>query len=138
MRKLILLILFLSFGVTNLFGQHLKKDGTPDRRYKENHLNTSVAPAAATYSGAHLKKDGTPDRRYKKNQSGAVRERDSKGRYVRSSSAKRKFMKESGFPKGRPGYVIDHIKPLKEGGCDCPANMQWQTIAEGKAKDKWE
>lgn len=29
----------------------MKKDGTPDRRYKENQ---------------HLKKDGTPDKRYKK------------------------------------------------------------------------
>lgn len=37
-----------------------------------------------------------------------------------------------------PGYVIDHIKPLACGGADKPSNMQWQTIAEGKAKDKWE
>ena len=37
-----------------------------------------------------------------------------------------------------PGYVIDHIDPLECGGPDTPANMQWQTIAEGKAKDRWE
>jgi hypothetical protein len=37
-----------------------------------------------------------------------------------------------------PGYVIDHIKPLACGGEDAPSNMQWQTIEEGKAKDKWE
>lgn len=36
------------------------------------------------------------------------------------------------------GYVIDHLKPLACGGADAPNNMQWQTIAEGKAKDKWE
>lgn len=36
------------------------------------------------------------------------------------------------------GYVIDHIKPLDCGGKDAPSNMQWQTIAQGKAKDKWE
>lgn len=36
------------------------------------------------------------------------------------------------------GYVIDHIKPLACGGADAPTNMQWQTVAEGKAKDKWE
>jgi hypothetical protein len=23
-------------------------------------------------------------------------------------------------------------------GADAPSNMQWQTTAEGKAKDKWE
>lgn len=34
-------------------GVKLKKDGTPDKRYKE---------------AKHLKKDGTPDKRYKENQ----------------------------------------------------------------------
>lgn len=33
-------------------GMKMKKDGTPDKRYKEN---------------KHLKKDGTPDKRYKTN-----------------------------------------------------------------------
>lgn len=37
-----------------------------------------------------------------------------------------------------PNYVIDHIKPLACGGADSPDNMQWQTKAEAKAKDKWE
>jgi hypothetical protein len=37
-----------------------------------------------------------------------------------------------------PGYVVDHIKPLKSGGADRPSNMQWQTVAEAKAKDRWE
>lgn len=37
-----------------------------------------------------------------------------------------------------PGYVVDHVKPLACGGADSPSNMQWQTVAEGKAKDKWE
>ena len=37
-----------------------------------------------------------------------------------------------------PGYIIDHIKPLSCGGADDPSNMQWQTKAEAKDKDKWE
>ena len=37
-----------------------------------------------------------------------------------------------------PGYVVDHVKPLACGGADAASNMQWQTVAEGKAKDKWE
>jgi hypothetical protein len=37
-----------------------------------------------------------------------------------------------------PGYVIDQINPLECGGADAPFNMQWQTIADGKAKDKTE
>jgi hypothetical protein len=36
------------------------------------------------------------------------------------------------------GYVVDHIKPLACGGADAPSNMQWQTTADAKAKDKWE
>jgi hypothetical protein len=47
-------------------------------------------------------------------------------------------MKQMGYQHGRPGYVIDYIKPLKEGGCDRPENMQWQIVEEAKAKDKWE
>jgi len=37
-----------------------------------------------------------------------------------------------------PGYVIDHIIPLCAGGPDATSNMQWQTIAAGKIKDKTE
>jgi hypothetical protein len=39
----------------------LKKDGTPDKRYK----NAAAAPAAGP-----VKKDGTPDKRYKANKKG--------------------------------------------------------------------
>lgn len=64
--------------------------------------------------------------------------RDENGRIVRSSTARQEFMTQTGFPHGRSGYVIDHIVPLKRGGADSPSNMQWQTTAEAKAKDKWE
>jgi hypothetical protein len=36
------------------------------------------------------------------------------------------------------GYVVDHIKPLCAGGADRPSNMQWQTVAEAKKKDRKE
>lgn len=36
------------------------------------------------------------------------------------------------------GYIIDHIKALACGGLDTPKNMQWQTVDDAKAKDKWE
>jgi hypothetical protein len=65
-------------------------------------------------------------------------------RIKRSQSAKVAFKAAhpcpaSGATKGPcKGYVIDHIKALACGGADAPHNMQWQTIADGKAKDKWE
>jgi hypothetical protein len=36
------------------------------------------------------------------------------------------------------GWTIDHIEPLCAGGADDPSNMQWQTTAEAKVKDKQE
>lgn len=45
----------------------------------------------------------------------------------------------TGSPHGRcPGYVIDHLIPLACGGLDAPENMQWQTRAEAREKDRWE
>jgi hypothetical protein len=35
------------------------------------------------------------------------------------------------------GSVVNHIVPLKKGGCDCLANMTKQTIEAAKAKDTW-
>src|SRR5690242_20551867 len=64
--------------------------------------------------------------------------RDKHGRIKRSSGEKKKFERESGYPHGRPGYVVDHIIPLSEGGMDDPSNMQWQTKEEAKAKDRTE
>jgi 5-methylcytosine-specific restriction endonuclease McrA len=37
-----------------------------------------------------------------------------------------------------PGWQIDHVVPLKCGGADAPANMQWLTIADHNAKTKAE
>src|SRR5262249_49175312 len=48
------------------------------------------------------------------------------------------FMRRSGYPHGRKGYVVDHIVPLECGGADVPANMQWQTVQEAKIKDRTE
>jgi hypothetical protein len=70
--------------------------------------------------------------------------RDSHGRIRRSEAAKLAFRRRHPCPStGKvygpcPGYVIDHIRALKHGGADSPSNMQWQTKAEAKAKDKWE
>jgi len=69
--------------------------------------------------------------------------RDSHGRIKRSEVAKRNFQQSHPCPStGKtsgacPGYVVDHVTPLKRGGADAPSNMQWQTKA-AKEKDKTE
>lgn len=62
----------------------------------------------------------------------------------RSESVRREFKKlnpcpSTRLPKGPcPGYVIDHIVPLACNGADAIQNLQWQSVEEAKAKDKWE
>jgi hypothetical protein len=68
----------------------------------------------------------------------SVQPRDERGRFIRSGSARAQFMRQTGYPGGRPGYVVDHIVALACGGADTPANMQWQTIERATAKDKVE
>lgn len=65
-------------------------------------------------------------------------QRDPRGRIKRSTSAHNGFMRSTGYPNGRHGYVVDHITPLACGGQDTAENMQWLTIEQWKQKSKWE
>jgi hypothetical protein len=71
-------------------------------------------------------------------------QRDRHGRINRSSSTRAAFVRQhpcpaTGKTSGRcPGYVVDHVKALECGGADSPSNMQWQTVAAAKAKDRTE
>jgi len=62
----------------------------------------------------------------------------------RSLEVKHEFQRQHPCPStGRttgacPGYVKDHVVPLACGGPDAVSNLQWQTTAAAKAKDKWE
>jgi hypothetical protein len=70
--------------------------------------------------------------------------RDRRGHIRRDPHARSQFMKSHPCPStGKtygacPGYVVDHVVPLKRGGVDAPANMQWQTREAAKAKDRTE
>ena len=65
-------------------------------------------------------------------------------RTQRSHAARAAFMKKHPCPStGKTsgschGFVVDHVKPLECGGADKPSNMQWQTTARAKEKDKTE
>lgn len=83
----------------------------------------SIAPVAEPYAGV---------------------KRDQHGKIARDPHAKEAFRKTHPCPStGKtygacPGWTVDHVQALKHGGADDPSNMQWQTAAEAKAKDRWE
>lgn len=56
----------------------------------------------------------------------------------RSYAVKHKFDVLNGYSHGRSGYVVDHVCALANGGIDAVSNMQYQTIADGKVKDRIE
>jgi len=66
--------------------------------------------------------------------------RDSHGKIARSTQAKDAFKRQHPCPStgrssgGCPGYVIDHVIPLKRGGTDEPVNMQWQNDRGGEGE----
>lgn len=63
---------------------------------------------------------------------------------TRSGTQRRLFAKQTACPSTQlhklpcPGYIIDHTIALCVKGKDHFSNMQWQTIADAKAKDRWE
>jgi hypothetical protein len=114
-----------------------------DRNYASPHTGSKLGTRSArTYTSPHT----TTNRRSYSNAGryAPAPARDARGRIKRSGAAKDAFKRQQPCPStGRgsgacPGYVIDHVKPLECGGADAPTNMQWQTIADGKAKDKTE
>jgi hypothetical protein len=116
------------------------------RAHNSFHTRSSRSSAPRSYSShrSHSPR-AYPSHGYSRpSRAGGPNERDSRGRIKRSAEAKDSFKHQHPCPTtGRrngacPGYVIDHVKPLECGGADDPSNMQWQTIAAGKAKDATE
>ena len=110
--------------------EYKRKDGTKVHSYKRSAPRAKAPKAPKTSKPKKSRSFAAPvyyDGAHYPRQSGE-----------RSSTAKSAFMRQSGFPDGRPGYVVDHIIPLACGGADMPYNMQWQTVAEAKTKDKVE
>ena len=60
------------------------------------------------------------------------------GQSCRSQAIAHKFEVAQGYPKGRPGWIIDHVCALEVNGIDAPSNMQYQTYLDSVAKDKIE
>lgn len=80
-----------------------------------------------------------------------VPERTSGGRIKRDRKVIREFRKihacpstgKLGYTEPCPGWALDHIIPLANGGCDSVSNLQWlnNEIKSGAGefpKDRWE
>lgn len=106
---------------------HVRKDGT----YVPPHTRSAPGTKSKTGTGEAKRAKAASAR-------ATAAPRDARGRFVRSDRARRAFMTSTGFPKGRPGWVIDHVVPLACGGADDPSNMQWQSAQEARAKDRVE
>ena len=71
-------------------------------------------------------------------------QRDDYGRIARSKKVISDFRKTVPCPatgktgKKCAGYVADHKLPLCGCGADSIENLQWQTVADSKIKDRWE
>jgi hypothetical protein len=153
MKRLVrLLVLLWAFGIcvpTDGFAQkktvhvkeYTKKDGTTvkahERKAPEKHAATAPAARPRT-SAPKPATSAQPKRESTVKTPAVVVARDERGRIQRSDAARHTFARQTGYPSGRPGYVIDHIVPLACGGADIPSNMQWQTEVAAKAKDKTE
>ena len=90
------------------------------------------------YSAPHQPRNNASPRSYRAPQPRSNGSRDANSGIHRSREARDEFLRRTGYPHGRSGYVVDHIVPLCAGGADAPSNMQWQTVEEGKAKDRQE
>ena len=111
---------------------YVRKDGT----YVSPHIRSLSG------TGYHARRSSRPA--YRSTRRIDLYQKRTPDRIKRSTAAKDSFKRQQPCPStGRssgacPGYVIDHVNPLECGGADAPSNMQWQTVAGGKAKDRTE
>lgn len=118
--------------------EYTKKDGTVVKAHDRKAPGSSDTAATPKPAKAAESRPTPPPVAHASRTRCQDCDRDEHGKIVRSQDAKRAFMRATGFPNGRPGFVIDHIVPLACHGADLPSNMQWQTTSEAAAKDKTE
>ena len=92
------------------------------------------------WTSKHSRRHGTKSHSHRKSKSST----HTAPTHKRSKASRDAFTKKypcpsTGTTSGAcPGYVVDHVTPLKRGGADDPSNMQWQTKEAASVKDTWE
>jgi hypothetical protein len=151
--KYLLLLLILSIAVSPINAQRRSRGSGRTDVHVSGHLTkkgTYVQPydRAAPGMGSHSSSSSFEGHRSNTHSRSSVStgtiHSDSHRGSKRSEAAKESFERQYPCPAtGKhsgscPGYVVDHVRPLACGGADSPSNMQWQTVADAKAKDKTE
>jgi hypothetical protein len=124
-------------------GSHSSTHPATNSHTSSSH-SASGSHSSGSHSGAKSHSSSTHSGTGSHSKSAPGIQRDSHGKIARDPRQTNAFKKQHPCPStGKtsgscPGYVIDHIKPLKRGGADSPSNMQWQTEGAAKQKDKVE
>jgi hypothetical protein len=114
---------------------YTRKDGTHVASYDRSAPAPKGTPTGSPYRANYLAPGYAADNSVSLNKHGKIK---------RSGAAKHAFEREQPCPAtGKSsgpcrGYIVDHKTPLECGGADSPSNMQWQTAADAKQKDKTE
>ena len=93
--------------------------------------NSNVGGSHSMHHGSRHVADPSEHRARDKGDASGAQPRGKK----KLDPAKEEFMRESGYPDGRPGYAIVYIVSLKKGGLDSPSNMTWKMKEPPKPKD---
>lgn len=73
-----------------------------------------------------------------KNLDYCVEKKDENGRVVQSRSARTEFLVKTRYERGRVGYVITHVKRIKDGGSDAVENFVWEETKKAFSVETWE
>jgi hypothetical protein len=125
-----------SSGTVHVNGYY-RKNGTYVHAYDRSAPGRGTS-AKALPKGQAVNSSGPPTtNRASGSKSPTIKQEASNAAPQASQSSRQAFMSKTGYPQGRPGYLVGYIVPPKCGGTDDPSNLQWQTV-EAAAKQKTE